>query len=611
MNSISHTRDPRSSILPTLHSRSAYPPLCRIGALVLSVATAGAAPSSNTTPFGPNVHVFDPAMPAAEIQQTTDRIFSQMEANQFGAERYALLFKPGKYDLSCNVGFYTHVAGLGASPDDVEIRGGVNVPAKWMPNANATCNFWRTIENLAITPTDPKKITRIAVSQAAPLRRLHINGELQLFDFDANWNAGWASGGYLADTVVEGKVVSASQQQWLSRNSKWSGWNNAVWNMVFVGCENTPAGEFPEPAYTVIDRTPVIREKPFLCVDQAGGYQIFVPALRRDARGVSWADNKTAGESVPISRFHIAQPATATAANLNAALTDGKHLLFTPGIYRLDDTLKVTMPGTIVFGLGLPSIIGMTGKPALSVADVDGVTLAGLTLEAGPVASPCILEIGPAGSRASHADSPTLLYDLTIRTGGPAAGRNDDGIRANSHHVVIDQVWIWRADHGAGASWTGNPTKHGLVVNGDHTTIYGLFNEHHNEYQTLWNGNHGRVYFYQSEIPYDVPNQTSWMNGKAKGFASYKVADAVTSHEAWGLGIYCYFRDAAVNLDSAVEAPVADGVRLHNLTTIWLNGKEGSGINHIVNGQGGRVSATTPATSFRQTLKEFGKAGAR
>jgi len=123
-----------------------------------------------------------------------------------------------------------------------------------------------------------------------------------------------------------------------------------------------------------------------------------------------------------------------------------------------------------------------------------------------------------------------------VRTGDPEAGKNDVGVHINSNHVVADQLWIWRADHGTGVGWTANPTKNGLVVNGNDVIIYGLFNEHHEEYQTLWNGTHCRMYMYQSEMPYDIPDQKSWMNGRSKGFALYQVADGLTSHEAWGLG---------------------------------------------------------------------------
>ena len=237
---------------------------------------------------------------------------------------------------------------------------------------------------------------------------------------------------------------------------------------------------------------------------------------------------------------------------------------------------------------------------------MDGVTIAGLILDAGAVKSASLLEVGPGASAADHSANPTFLYDLTVRTGGATPGRNDVGITINSNHVVADQIWLWRADHGEGAAWATNPTKNGLVVNGDDVTIYGLFNEHHEEYQTLWNGNGGRVYFYQSEMPYDVPDQPSWMSGKTNGYASYKVADAVTSHEAWGLGVYSYFRDAAVKADSAIEAPAVKGVKFHNLTTVWLNGQAGSEITHIINGIGGRVYANSPAPAMRQTYGDFG-----
>ncbi|WP_434391326.1 fibronectin type III domain-containing protein [Melittangium boletus] len=590
------------SLASTLSAVATAAGLCATGAQAAPVSDA------TTSIFGPRVYVFDPTMPAGDISSTATSIFTKMESNQFGQERYALLFKPGTYNnVNFNVGFYTHVAGLGQSPDDVQINGGVNVNSQWMPNANATCNFWRTLENFAVTPSNG--VTRIAVSQAAPLRRLHVKGELHLFDFDSNWNAGWASGGFLADSLVDKIVVPASQQQWLSRNSKWASWNNAVWNMVFVGSVNTPSGAtFPEPPYTVVDRTPIIREKPYPYFSN-GQYYVFVPALQTNTQGISWASGPTPGQSLPISQFYIARPETDTAATLNSALTQGKHLLFTPGVYKLNDALRVKNANTIVLGLGVPSLVATSGQPTITVADVDGVKIGGLILEAGPVNSASLLEVGPSGSSASHSTNPTFLYDLTVRTGGSFAGRNDVGIKINSHNVVADQLWLWRADHGEGAAWTTNPTKNGLVVNGRDVTIYGLFNEHHNEYQTVWNANGGRVYFYQSEIPYDVPNQASWKNGTVNGYASYKVASNVTTHEAWGLGVYSFFRDAPVKLENAIEVPNTSGVKLHHMTTIWLNGTTGSEITHIVNGLGGRVYGNTPADAMRQTYNEYAGTG--
>ncbi|RJX40403.1 fibronectin type III domain-containing protein [Paenibacillus pinisoli] len=586
-----------------------------IATIALFVSTYAVSPSrteaapppstANQTIFGPNVYVFDPSMPTADIQAVTSAVFNEQESNEFSNQRYALLFKPGNYNIDMKVGFFTHVAGLGQNPGQVNLTGGaLNVDAKW-DNGNATRNFWRAIENLSISPSSG--MTRIAVSQAAPLRRLNINGELQLFDFDNNWNAGWASGGLLADSVVNGTIVPGSQQQWFSRNSQYGNWTNGVWNMVFVGDTNPPAGQFPDPPYTVVEQAPVLREKPYLYIDGAGQYRVFVPSLQHDRKGVSWVNGSTPGESLSIDTFHIARPETATAASINAALSQGKNLIFTPGIYHLSETIQVNRANTVILGIGLPTLIPANGQVTMKVADVDGVKVAGLVLDAGPVNSASLLEVGPSGSNASHAANPTSLHDLFFRIGGAAIGKNDASLTINSNHVIGDHFWIWRADHGAGVGWTDNISKNGLVVNGDQVTIYGLFNEHHHEYQTLWNGNGGRVYFYQSEIPYDVPNQAGWMsqNGTVNGYASYKVADHVTDHEVWGLGVYSFFRDAPVKLESGIEVPDTAGVKVHHATSIWLAGTPGSEITHVINKLGGRVYANSPAEGMRQTVNEF------
>ena len=60
------------------------------------------------------------------------------------------------------------------------------------------------------------------------------------------------------------------------------------------------------------------------------------------------------------------------------------------------------------------------------------------------------------------------------------------------------------------ADWPKQIADHGLIVRGDDVTAYGLFVEHCQEYQTIWNGNGGRMYLYQSEMPYDPPSQAAW-----------------------------------------------------------------------------------------------------
>jgi hypothetical protein len=553
------------------------------GATPVAAAPSAAAPPAAGNPdLGPNVFVFDPSTPQATIQNRLDTIFAQQERAQFGSGRYAVLFKPGSYTVDANVGYYTHIAGLGLSPDDVTVNGAVHVEADWF-QGNATHNFWRAAENLSVNPTGGTD--RWAVSQASSYRRMHVRGDLQLDD------SGWSSGGFMADTRVDGEVRSGSQQQWLSRNTDWSGWTGSNWNMVFVGALNPPAGAFPNPPYTRISRTPVVREKPFLYVDRAGGYNVFVPALRTKTRGTTWRDQTPRGTSLPISQFHVVK-AGATAASINAALAQGKHLLVTPGVYRLADTIRITRPDTVVLGLGLATLLPENGVTALSVADVDGVKVAGLLIDAGQVNSRLLMEVGPAGSSADHSANPTSLHDVYVRVGGAAVGRATESLRINSDDVIGDHLWLWRGDHGDGIGWNLNTAARGLVVNGDDVTMYGLFVEHYQKYQTTWNGNRGRTYFYQNEMPYDPPNQAAWMNGSTRGYAAYKVADSVTSHEAWGLGSYCFFNvDRSVVADRAFEVPARAGVRFRNMVTVSLGGN--GTISRVINDTGGPSDSAT------------------
>ncbi len=552
---------------------------------------------SGTVSFGPNVIIFDPSMSAATIQSQLDSLYAAQKTNQFGSSRYAVMFKPGTYNVNVNTGFYMQILGLGQNPDQTNIVGSVQADGSYDPNYAVTDNFWRAVENLAVTPTT-QTYDMWAVSQASPMRRVHVKGGLWLFNINPNTGAsGWASGGFLSDTLVDGQVNSGGQQQWFSRNAQWGSWTGSVWNMVFAGCVNAPASTFPTPPDTTVATVPMVKEKPYLYIDASGNYNVFVPSLRTNSSGVSWASGSTPGTSLPISQFYIAQAATDTAATINAALASGKHLLLTPGVYSLNGTIQVNNANTIVLGLGMATLLNTSAVPAMQIADVDGVEVAGILFDAGPNAASSQLQVGPSGSSASHASNPTLLSDLFFRVGGAAVGKTVASLVINSSNVIGDDFWIWRADHGSSASyvgWTVNTATNGLVVNGANVTIYGLAVEHYQQYQTLWNGNGGQVYFYQSEEPYDVPAQSSWMNGTANGYPSYKVANTVTSHTAYGVGVYCYFNvNPAVQLDNAFEVPTSglNGAMMHNLTTVSLGGV--GTINHILDGYGTAVNSTT------------------
>ncbi|MCK2239627.1 MULTISPECIES: RICIN domain-containing protein [unclassified Crossiella] len=545
------------------------------------VPVDGGGPGPGDPDFGPNVFVFDQSTPQATIQSRANTIFQRQERAQFGADRYAMLFKPGAYNVDVNVGYYTQVLGLGRNPDDVHIRGAVHVEADWF-QGNATHNFWRAAENLSVTPAGGTD--RWAVSQAAPYRRMHVRGNLQLDD------NGWSSGGFMADSKIDGQVRSGSQQQWLSRNTNWGSWTGSNWNMVFVGANNAPAGNFPSPPYTRVDQTPQIREKPFLQVNSSGGYEVFVPALRNNSRGTTWEGGNAAGQALPISSFFIAKPGTSAAA-MNQALAEGKNLIVTPGIYRLDQTLRVTRPDTVVLGLGLATLMPNNGITAMTVADVPGVKIAGLLIDANTTNSNLLMEVGPAGSAGNHGANPTSLHDLFIRIGGMVAGKATTSLVVNSRNVIGDHLWLWRGDHGDGIGWNTNTADVGLVVNGDNVSMYGLFVEHYQKYQTIWNGQGGKTFFYQNEMPYDPPNQAAWMNGSTRGYAAYKVANHVTSHEAYGLGSYCFFNvNRSVVADRAFEVPNNPNVRFRNMVTVSLGGGAGT-INRIINNSGGTAGA--------------------
>jgi hypothetical protein len=547
----------------------------------------GGAQAAPRPDLGPDVLVFDPSMPAATIQEQIDRVYAIEQKSEFGSARYALIFLPGVYHVDVPVGFYTQVLGLGATPDAVEIDGNVHSDAS-LPRNNATCTFWRAAEGFAVKPTGGTM--QWAVSQAVPFRRMHVLGNLVLHQ-----SHGWASGGWMSDSLVDGNVDSGSQQQWISRNSEWGSWTGSNWNMVFVGVVSPPAGEWPSPPYTKIDRVPVVREKPFLEVDKKGNWSVSVPALRKDSVGITWHGGSTPGRSIPLSRFYVAKPEVDTAGTINAQLARGKDLLFTPGIYELDDALRVTRPNTVVMGLGFATLKPTHGNAAMTTADVDGIEIAGLLFDAGEVKSPMLVEIGPKGSKARHAANPICLHDVFFRVGGAGVGSTEVNLTINSSDTIVDHTWIWRADHGSGVGWDKNLSANGMVVNGDDVTAYGLFVEHHQEFQVLWNGNGGRTYFYQSEIPYDPPDQASYTSAKGvNGWASYKVAESATRHEAWGLGVYSVFRRPNVVLSRAIEVPRTPEVRFHHMITVALDDK--GAIENVIDDAGGSTSITPRVT---------------
>src|SRR5712691_3263328 len=581
--------------------------------LVLSsiglVATVHAAAPAKPD-FGPNVLIFKPSTAQGDIQAAVNAVAAQQVPNQFGTQRYALLFEPGTYGSAANplnfqVGYYTAVAGLGQSPSDVVINGSVYVRNQCFGTNNCTAlvNFWRSLSNLTINVNTPGfgcySGEFWAVSQAAPMRRVHVNGFATLMDYCTQ--PSFASGGFIADSAFDrSTIVNGSQQQWVTRNSRIDGWTNAVWNQVFSGVEGAPAQSFPNPTFTTLATSPVTREAPYLYVDASGAYNVFVPAVQHDTSGPTWSGGATPGVSVSIDRFFIAGPAD-SAATINAAVRRGQNLLLTPGVYHLDQSIDITRPDSIVLGLGFPTLVPTAGNPAMTVATAKGMLISGVLFDAGATSSPVLLQVGSGHARSDlEVDDPSALHDVFFRIGGAAAGSATTALVVNSNNVILDDIWAWRADHGNGVGWTVNTADTGVVVNGDNVTAYGLFVEHFQKYEVIWNGNGGTDVFFQNEMPYDVPSQEAWTEAVGvDGWAAFKVGDTVTSFHGYGMGSYSFFNQGLnIYAERAFEVPATlPAGSLNDLLTIFLDPSHGKGgILHVVNETGGSSTIINPDT---------------
>ena len=576
-------------------------------------APAAGSPVAGRPDFGPNVKIFDPSMPVSQIQATVDAVASQQVDNEMGTQRYALLFKPGTYGTAAHplvfqVGYYTEVAGLGLSPTDVTINGHVDVYNRCLTPTNciALVNFWRSLSNLTINVTGLDGCRASgdfwAVSQAAPLRRVDITGGTLTFMDYCTAGPQYASGGFLADSVT-GNIVNGSQQQFLVRDSSIGTWSNGVWNQVFAGVRGAPAQAFPNPPYTTLATTPVSRERPFLYVDGAGRYRVFVPATRTNSSGPTWQGGPAPGRSLPLSDFFVAKPSDPV-ARINSELARGRSLILTPGVYDVDRSIVVSRPGTIVLGQGIATLTAVRGAVPLRVADVGGVDIAGIMVDAGPLNSPMLMQIGTAfhGYGRGPAE-PTVLHDVFFRVGGPHVGKATVSLEVNSDNTILDDIWAWRADHGVAGSvgWDVNTGDTGLVVTGDNVTATGLFVEHYQKYNVIWTGERGRTVFFQNELPYDAPDQAAWQHGGTPGWAAYKVAGWVRTHEVWGAGSYIFTNvDPTLHAARGFEVPVTPGVRLHDLLTVNLSAGT---IDHVVNDTGAPV--TTAAVGVPSYVVSF------
>lgn len=555
--------------------------------------------SSPVSAFGEETLIIDEFDDLDKVQEEIDERHSHLESSwegQFSSSRFAAMFMPGEYDISMKLGYYSSAYGLGKIPDDTSVKE-LFVSTEVLSNNNSTCTFWRNAENLSFPDS-----TQFAVSQATSLRRCHFKQNLYL-----SHPSGWSSGGFLADSIVDGRIDSRTQQQWFTRGTSMGRWNGSSHNYVFSGCVgNLPAHSWSEQTSrtSVEEKTEAIAEAPFLYKDKAD-FKVFVPALRKDAVGVSYSQESMGeGRSVPLDDFYLANDEFDDSATLNAALKEGKSILFTPGIYNLNEPLKVSAKDSVLLGLGYATlqVTDENRFGALDVSDVDGIRISNLLLDAGRK-SAYLARIGEKKTETRHKGNPIVISDFFCRIGGKENKHTEvkETLLINSNDVIGDNFWLWRADHSRGVSWEdyeneegdmvyGNPAEIGLRVEGDNVTCLGLMVEHFEGYQTLWNGENGKVVMYQCEVPYSVPEQEAWNSheGDVEGHAAYKVGDKVKNHFGLGLGVY-WVHYSYDFLDHAFEVPLNEGIHMEHLVTTTFSGYQNGGIRHVINDYGGTV----------------------
>ncbi|CAM9646342.1 unnamed protein product, partial [Chrysoparadoxa australica] len=528
-----------------------------------------------------SVYVFDESMATEAIEKKIDDLTDilQTPAGHFSPKRVALLFKPGTYKVlnEKNVGYYVQVLGLGRSPDETKFTGELGVwcpaadPGEWS-GAGSLDTFWRSGENFA---TGFIKNTMWAVSQAAPLRSVNVKKGLDLYQRYPSGEPGgayYASGGFMANMNVAGPLSLGSQQQWCSRNCNLRQIESlGAWNPVFIGS----GASFPTPqenkvpdalVVTNIVKTPRVAEKPYIIID-GDTYSLIVPK-HRDVNSSGSQDYGLAPDEVDVRSFdhvYVARCVACTVAehdtagSINAKLALGRDVVLSPGNYHLEASIRVQKNDQVLLGIGLASLIApLNGDPCIKVMpELTNVRVAGVMLQASRLpdsVKSCLFEWGDDGKEdLGVAELPGVMSDIFARV---RPGNDLDLevnvktiMRIHSGNVIGDNLWLWRADH-TEAKKGGNinvlilsiqvvkgecECETGLEVNGDNVIIYGLAVEHTTKDLVIWNGKNGKVFFYQSELPYDADETYA-------DHVGYRVNKVATGHEAHGVGVYSFFR---------------------------------------------------------------------
>ncbi|CAK9057911.1 unnamed protein product [Durusdinium trenchii] len=530
----------------------------------------------------PNVIVLDPSMTLDVLQAKIWAV--QNATTHFGTERYAILLKPGDYppQLLINLGYYTSIIGVGANPDDVKI------PDLWVSNditGQATNNFWRSVEG--VTVTGPR--TMWAVSQASPLRRSIISGELWL-----SHEEGYSSGGFISDVQIGKKLVMGTQQQWFFRQITFPTeglWCWQGWNYVFMGALGLDDASVQKcntgmpHKISQMDRTARSAEKPYLVLEDDGRWMMYIPGIVHQPAPGALLDHNPAYK-LTMDQVFVADPEMSTETIVQGLRTKEACLL-TPGIYYLTEPLEITKDRFVLLGIGFPTLVSPPGMSCIKVQQgLNDVRVASIIMDANTPAShdytEPLLQWGDGTSHWSQVAG--VASDIVARVG--AFGylncelkRADTLVEFNADDLIVDNVWVWHADHDDCSDFTMAKgadmmdykfqsdqcqSTHGIVVNGNNLVAYGVFVEHIVDgHMLLWNGEAGQLYFFQAELPYHSEKTLP------ERYAAYVVAQTVYSHFAVGLGAYIIDREPAYA--GFQVSPYAD---LRNVVTVIIDAPE-------------------------------------
>lgn len=605
---------------------------CGFAALCVALAVVVFAQEPNPPNWGAQVQVFSPGDDPTVIQAAIDdswhknggQVATGEPTSRYSPYRFAFMFKPGTYEVDAPMGYYVHVLGIGAIPDEVvfEKSTGPHVPCNnQLPQPGQLVTFWRMAERF-------KRVGDLDwfVSQAAPLRDLHITGDLNLHKAGSH-----GSGGYTANTHIEGNMHGGDQQQWFTRNCYIGGdFTGIAYNAVFVGVVSQGNAPYllgsscqrngSSHQYVVVPETPLIAEKPFISVDpnDDSKFNLNVPEAKTNSVGPYWS---TSGTVIPFEHVYVTS-AHDTASIINAKLQAGRHVVISPGIYILNEPLRVVHDDQVLLCLGLSTLLAARGNAAIEVAaGIGGVRIGGCILEAGVVTSRTLFQWGKQGEASSG--KPSYIYDIFTRIGGPSfqgykgnAASANISVQIDADDVVADHLWLWRGDHYLNeeeSTDASDPDEigitklgelhnaNGLVVTGDRVRVYNLAVEHAVEDQVVWSGEDGEVYFFQCELPYDV--NAAWSGA---GYVSYRVTENVQRHTAYGIGAYAYFNAFSAFMETAFRVPqaVLPTIYYPFIVKLWeadsAMNEGGSGIKAVINGQG--PGAGWPDTTVRHTM---------